>query len=176
MTSRTAIVLAVVVFMAVLQGCTSTVPRRALEMTEVTLEQRALQSRRYSTQDETRILKASAQLLQDLGFSIDASETELGLIAGSKERDATDAGQVAGAVVIGLLLGVSTPVDDEQKIRASIVTKPTQDGISVRVTFQRIVWNTYGQVSRLELLDEVDMYEEFFDKLSKAVFLEAHQI
>ncbi|GAI49140.1 unnamed protein product, partial [marine sediment metagenome] len=128
---------------------------------------------------EAKILSASASLLQDLGFNLDESETDLGLLVASKERDATNAGQVVLAIVVAAMGGGTTPIDKEQKIRASIVTSPvgeTANRTSVRVTFQRIVWNTYGQVSKRERLNDPKMYQEFFEKLSKAVFLEAHGI
>lgn len=157
-------------------GCSSTIPKSALQMSPQALETRQLQTRRYSTTDEAKLLSASAALLQDLGFSIDNSETKVGLISGSKDRDATDAGQVVGAIMVAALFGVATPIDDHQKIRASVVTHPTQGATSVRVTFQRAVWNTDGQISRLERLDDPEMYQEFFSKLSKSVFLEGHEI
>jgi hypothetical protein len=46
----------------------------------------------------------------------------------------------------------------------------------VRVTFQRLVWNDMGTLSKVERLDEEEMYIEFFDKLSKALFLEAQEV
>lgn len=125
------------------------------------------------------ILSACAGLLQDLGFNIDESETKLGLIVASKQRSAVDAGQVAAAVLVAVLTGVATPTDKEQKMRASIVTRPVgEDGgsIAVRVTFQRIVWNTQGKVTKMEGLSDPKAYQEFFDKLSKAVFLEAQEL
>ncbi len=145
-------------------------------MNPQTVEDRQLQTRRFDTMNEAEILSASAALLQDLGFGIDESETKLGLIAASKERDATDAGQVIGSAVMAALFGVATPVDDYQKIRVSVVTRPVGGKVNVRVTFQRAVWNTDGRLSQLERLDEPEMYEGFFEKLSKAVFLEAHEI
>jgi len=115
-------------------------------------------------------------LLQDLGFNLDESETELGLISASKDRDATDKGQVAGAVFMALMFGVSSRIDDVQKIRVCVVTRPVRDVINVRVTFQRVVWDNYGHISKLEQIDDIEIYQEFFEKLSKAVFLEANQI
>lgn len=165
-----------VLSVSIITGCSTTIPKSALAMNPQTVEDRQLQTRRFDTTNEAEILSACAALLQDLGFVLDESETKLGLIAASKERDATDAGQILGSIAMAAIFGVATPVDDYQKIRASIVTRPVGGGINVRVTFQRVVWNTRGQISRLERLDEPEMYEGFFEKLSKAVFLEAHEI
>ena len=145
-------------------------------MSEVTLQQRQLQTRRFDTKDEKKILTAAAGLLQDLGYTIESSAVPVGMIMASKDREAVDAGQVAGAVVVAALFGTRVAVDSHQKIRVSLVTRPVPEGIALRVTFQRIVWNTDNNISRLEFLDDPAMYQEFFDKLSKAVFLEAHSI
>jgi len=144
------------------------------------LEKRSLQTRRYDGISELDILAASAGVIQDLGFTIDESETDLGVIVGSKERDATEAGQVAAAVVVALLGGGAMPIDKHQKLKVSLVVRPAGDEPNmshfVRVTFQRMVWNTQNQISRVETLEDPEMYQEFFDRLSKAVFLEAHKI
>lgn len=169
----------VAVLLAVLVGCTPRIPKEALELSPKSLENRQVQTRRFDTTDESSILSASAALLQDLGFNLDEAAPELGLILASKDRSAVEAGQVAAAVFVALLTGVATPTDKNQKFRASVVTRPigeNRESIAVRVTFQRIVWNTQGQVSKREALDEPKMYQEFFDKLSKAVFLEAHEL
>ena len=164
-------------FALIFQGCGG-IPKDALSMNKATLEDRQLQTRLFDTSDEEKILSASASLLQDLGFNLDESETDLGLLVSSKERDATDAGQVALAL-LAALGGSNMPIDSHQNIRASVVTSPIGENgnrTTVRVTFQRIVWNTHGQVSKREKLNDPKMYQEFFDKLSKAVFLEAHGI
>ena len=141
--------------------------------------------KQYDTQKEDEIITACAGVLQDLGFTLDDSETELGLVVASKNRDATDAGQVALAtlaVMLGALGGGSSnafaAIDSVQKIRASVVSKPGLDGnrIVVRVTFQRIVWNRRGDISKMETLKDPGLYEGFFERLSKAIFLEAHNI
>ncbi len=162
-----------------LAACAQSIPKEALQLSSESLEKRQLQTRRFDTRDEASMLSASAQVLQDLGFILDESETKLGVIVASKDRDATETAQVVGAVLVALLTGAVVAIDDTQKIRASLVTRmvnPAQPYISVRITFQRIVWNTQGQVSKLEELAEPEIYQGFFDKLSKAVFLEAHQL
>jgi hypothetical protein len=160
-------------------GCQSAIPKEALVFDPQSLEMRQLQTRYFDTKNEQEVLMSSAGLLQDLGFNIDESETSLGFILGTKDRDATDAGQIAGAVVMAALFGVYMSTDDHQIMRACIVTHPlgqAKEKIAVRVTFQRIVWNTQGQISKKEGIVIPEVYQEFFSKLSKAVFLEANQI
>ncbi len=178
---KIALPLKVVFILAIvfLTACEETIPKDALQLNEVTLEVRQRQTRYFDTTNEKKILTASAAVLQDLGFNIDESETELGLVFATKDRDATEAGQVAGAFVIALLFGVPIAVDDEQKIRVSLVTRPrgkNKEQVAVRVTFQRVVWDTAGDVARSEPLDDAELYQGFFNRLSQSVFLEAHQI
>lgn len=159
-----------------LAGCAQQIPKEALQLKEDSMQLRQLQTRSFETTNEKNLLISSASVLQDLGFTIDESQTSLGVIVGSKDRDASEAGQIAGAVMMTVLFGVSTPIDDKQKIRASLVTRPVGQKTNLRVTFQRLVWNTQGQVSRSESIEDPKIYQEFYEKLSKAVFLEANQI
>jgi hypothetical protein len=161
-----------------LGSCQTTIPPEALQLSEVTLEDRQLQSRRFETNDEKKIISSVAAVLQDLGFNLDESETKLGVIVASKDRDAVEAGQVVGAVVLAVLFGANAATfDKKQKMRASVITSPTKEnGTLVRTTFQRIVWNQRGIISKLERLNDPKAYQNFFSKLSKAVFLEAHKI
>ena len=164
--------------MLVITGCEG-IPKDALRMNEATVEQRRLQTKTFETGDESKMLSASASLLQDLGFTLDKSETKVGLIVASKDRSATDAAQVTGAVVLAALFGTPCTYDQKQKIRASVVTHPSYEStgkMAVRVTFQRVVWDNYGRITKLEHLNDSELYTGFFEKLSKAVFLEAHDI
>ncbi len=158
-------------------SCTFHVPKEALTLSPESLRLRNLQTRKFETTDERRLLIAAAGLLQDLGYQIDESEVPLGVIVASKQADASDGAQIAGAIAIGILLGTKVTVDNEQKIRVSIVTRPVnRKEIALRVTFQRTVWNNEGHVSRTESVIDQELYQDFFSKLSKAVFLEAQQI
>lgn len=128
------------------------------------------------TGDENMILSACAGVLQDLGFIVEDSETDLGFILATKDRSAVDNGQVVGKVFAGLLLRTDVPVDRNQTFRVSIVTRPAGQETAVRVTFQRLVWNDHNQLSKLEPIEEPAVYQEFFDRLSESVFLEAHHL
>lgn len=158
-------------------GCQPGIPPEALQLSRESLERRQLQTRRFDTTDEAMLLQASAGVLQDLGFNLDESETRLGVVVGSKDRDATEAGQIVAAIAVAALFGTYMPVDEKQRIRASLVTRPSGDaGTAVRVTFQRVVWNTDGDVSKAEFIDDPEIYRQFFDRLSQSVFLTANHI
>lgn len=159
-------------------GC-ATIPKDAFKLSATSLEDRQMQSRKFTTLDTKLLLSSGASVLQDLGYTIDESNVGLGVLTASKQADATNAGQIAGAVMLALLTGTVTPTDDEQKIRICLVI---QDGLAdesssiARITMQRIIWNTQGQISRVESINAPEIYQAFFEKLSKATFLEANQI
>jgi hypothetical protein len=165
-------------FALLLAGCTITAvpPSAAFAVPPDSAAQRVRQSRRFDTRDEALVLRASAALLMDLGFISNKAEESLGVLVASKERTAVETGQVIAAMLVGALTGAYVPYEDHQRLRASVVTHPSgRKSVVVRVTFQRIVWNTSGQVTRREQLDRPEYYREFFERLSKSPLLEAHE-
>ena len=231
---------------SMLAGCSTQSPRDALQLTPDSLRDRQMQTRRFETTDKATMLTAATGVLQDLGFSLEEAEVPLGVLVGSKKRDATSAAQYAGAFIIAALGGGSTPVDSHQTIRVSMVMRENSGapgqrapvrtlssaelagiradveksvGASlqknysravsekvarqvadntvnviekdlgnllsvhagrgdslVRVTFQRLVFDTSGQIIRAEQINDPAIYRQFYEKLSKSVFLEAHEI
>jgi len=160
-------------------GCYAVTLDRDLNLTPEMLAQRQMQTRRFDTADEQRILKTCAALLQDTGFNIDESETKLGIQTASKERDATDPVQWAVFLTAAIFLGVPIPPDKDQVMKAFVTTRPAgTEGrqIAVRVVFERAVYDTDGRLTKMEALNDPKMYRTFFEKLSKALFLEAHDI
>ena len=229
-----------------LVGCGAQIPRDALQLSPESLQNRQLQTRRFETTDKAAMLAAATGVLQDLGFSLEEVEVPLGVLVGSKKRDASSTTQLAGAYIIAALGGGSVPVDSHQTIRVSMVmrentassgSKPSVTSLSdaelggikadleksisaslrkryprdvsdtvarqaaentakvladdvrsllsvragagdsiVRVTFQRVIFDTAGQITRAEPVNDPAIYRQFYEKLSKSVFLEAHEI
>jgi hypothetical protein len=160
--------------------------------------EKAAQTRLFETSDERELLSASAAVLQDLGFQIEESVREVGLLRATKERSAREYGQEIGRV-FALLLSIAAsfaggnalfvmPVDLHQKIAAALVTRPLDPQASrheVRITFYRVVWKGDGQsgntyippgAQKAEMIRDPEIYQQFFASLAKAVFLEAHRI
>ena len=120
----------------------------ALTLSGNNLSERQIESRRYDTTDEASILSATIGIMQDLGFTIEESAAKSGLVTGSQDS--------AG-----------------QRVRLSIITTLSADkkAVTVRANFQRIGWDGRNGPMRDPIL-----YQRFFDKLSQAIFLEAHEI
>jgi hypothetical protein len=201
-----------------LTGCVTTMPPEAFSVTPALLEQRQLQSRRFNGITEESALVSSSNVLQDMGYNLENSEVSLGVLTANKQRDASNAGEIVGAVLLALMFGVAAPVSKSQSIRVSLVIQPagsestipefyagtagsspidaakkavkklpktdskavveaaTKPGnYVVRVTFQRVVTRTDNSVY-VETINDAEIYQEFFDKLSKSVFIEAQQV
>lgn len=179
------------VALALLTGCVAqTEPADLFALTPDIPKHRAMQTRMFETPNERELLSASAAVLQDLGFQIEESQREVGLLRAAKERSAREYGQDAERVLFLLLsLGkVLQPVDLHQKVAASLVSRPLNLEATrqeIRIVFYRVVWKGDGQVDNqyippgtqyMEMVRDPEIYQQFFAKLSKAVFLEAHRI
>lgn len=142
------------------------------------VELRALQSRRFDSTNSEAVLNAATQTLQDLGFTIQESASSVGVLAASKNRDAQESGQIAGAValsVVGAVFGVYVdPVwDQDQKINVTVVEAPVSGSkqVDLRVGFDRVVRNN-KDMYRSEIIIEPKVYQEFFEKFTQSLFLE----
>ena len=140
---------------------------------------RQMETRRFEAKNEEQILTAAAGVIQDLGYTIDESETDLGIITAIKDREAGSAAQKAMAIMIAASAGKNTqPVYDvRQRVYLSLVStkSKTNPGYNVRVKFGRVVWDNTGD-SRVQSLESENMYSEFFDKLSQSLFLVANDL
>jgi hypothetical protein len=177
--------------LALLSGCvTHTEPAELFALTPDIPKNRAMQTRMFETPNERQLLSASAAVLQDLGFQVEESQRQVGFLRATKERSAREYGQYVRQVLVLILsLGkLMQPVDLHQKIAASLISRPLNPEATrqeVRIMFYRVIWKGDGQVDNqyippgeqyMEMIRDPEIYQQFFAKLSKAVFLEAHRI
>ena len=178
-----------------LSGCASAppLPKNFFQLAPDSARHKALQSRMVTAADRMELLSASAAVLQDLGFHIEESISDFGMLRAAKERGAREYGQEMARVFIFLLsiLGRETviiPVDLHQQIAATLVIFPDDRDSSrfqVRVVFFRKIWKSDGNYGsqaippgeqRMEMIYDPGIYRQFYARLSKSMFLEIHQI
>lgn len=149
---------------------------------ESAVKLRALETRRYDTQDHAAMLGAGVQTLQDLGFTLTESSSDVGVLIAAKERDAEETGQVVAQVALTVALALlgsyhNPDWDKDQTITVTFVAVPVADSqqTDVRVTFNRHV-RTKNGARKSERIDQVEIYQQFFEKFSGALFLEGREI
>jgi hypothetical protein len=169
-------------------GCAQSMPKDLFVGTPQLLKQRQIETRRYDGIVEMELIIACANVLQDLGFSLENSETKLGVITASKQRDASNAAEIAGMVALAVITSLAgapviLPTNKDQTIRVALVVRPIIDSKDkpmaeshfVRITFQRIIRKSDNSVHYETLTDPV-LFKDFFEKVSKSVFLEAQKV
>ncbi len=138
-----------------LGACKTPRPEDALRLDRESLAQRQLETRRFETDDELMLLRTCLMILQDEGFQMDEMEADLGVLAASTSRVAWYGGR------------------GHRTTHVSLVTHPVAESggaVAVRVTF-------YQQVGRgLARLNQPEVFQVFFERLSKAAFLEAQAL
>lgn len=163
-------------------GLIPTQPADALRLHESPLEIRSLQSRTFTAPSETAILSASIAVLQDMEYNIDRIESSLGVITASKVADADSGQEQLGLLAIDLFCalgggdcGAMNTASDEQLIMLTLVVLPrlaNPNEYVARVTLQRVVYDKVHQVKVKGPVNEPEMYQHIFERLSKSLFLQ----
>lgn len=177
-----------VALVVLLSGCaTAPYPEHALRLEESTLEMRSIQTRKIEAPSEIAILTAAVAVMQDMEFNIDRTEKELGVITASKVSDADHAGEKFGLMMLDVLCAVggstsgcnnSSTANDEQHLIVTMVVLPSLENsgeYSVRFTIQRIIFDKADRVKVLERVNAAEIYQEAFDNLRQALFIEVSQ-
>ena len=145
---------------AALGGCV-TMPGGEAFFDSVTLEQRQVQTRLYESSDDARVLQASIALLLDNGFQINQADNRLGWVHAYK--------------VVRWKAGQGDPFSQWRGVfYATVVTGAAigQPGVTrVRVTFHGADYSAPQAAGDFHLVETPTVYQEFFNRLSSALFL-----
>ena len=144
------------------------------DITPESLALRELQTQEFDMVDEETLKAAGIAVLQDLGFTVTSTESRLGLIIASKTQSAHDPVE---SLLAAIFTSVTIPGSYRQKVKASLVVVPLQtvnNRIQVRISFQRTVSEANGQRIGRGKIKNSKIYHSFFERLTKAVFLEAN--
>ncbi len=166
--------------LALLAAACASVPKEALTFAPTPKVVRELEGRRYSGVDDAKLVAGAAGALQAMGYTLEQTEASLGLVVGSKKRTAEIRRHKEEAVMGSMMSGRLNAVEKEQVVRASVTVvaqEPARPSSRVvRITFQRIIWDTRNEIAAREAIVEPQVYSDFFDRLSKAVSAEGRTI
>jgi hypothetical protein len=120
---------------------------RLLDMDTSQVQLRSIQSRAFDTMDKELTMRAIIATLQDLGFMLDRADYTLGVVAASKSR--ADVLHAPGS------------------IRITVTVRPRgEKQLLVRANAEY----------QLQPITDPKPYQNFFNSLEKAMFLQAHQV
>lgn len=168
-----------------LVGCAPTMPKDALRLPESTLELRSIQTRSFEAKSETAILAATVATMQDMEYNIDAIQVDLGVITASKTSDASSKSAIAGYTMLELLCraggtncDASGKIPDKFRTTITMVVLPSlarPGEFTARITLHYATINTQGKVIEQKSIVEEETYQEVFEILSKAIFVQANE-
>ncbi len=179
--------ISVILLIGLASGCAS-IPEEAYRLPPSSLSAREAQTRTFDVADESEILQATVALLQDMEYNLDTIEPPLGILSASKVVDADSTRQKAGliaadvaAVILSVLSGSSPgdsaydTADDEFRLKITLVVLPSlarEGEHTARITLQQTLIDKAARVKKMGVIDDPVVYQEIFEKLSKALFLE----
>jgi hypothetical protein len=142
---------------------------------------RAIETRRFDDAEPLKLLGSATAALQDLGYTVTESAPAAGVVVGSKQRDAEEAGEVAGQIALTIAMAALGAAyvptwDKTQSIHLTLVVSPVGHSRSqdVRVSFDRYITNNHGELWRTELITDPLIYQQFYDRLNQGLALERH--
>lgn len=176
-----------VLVLGMLTGCAASIPKSALRLPESALDTRSMQTRTFEAPSEDDILTATVATLQDMEFNIERIERELGVITASKVSDADSTGEKTLLVFLEIACVLSNDFScdamstamDEQRITATMVVLPSlaRSGTFVtRITIQRAIFDKTGRIKVLEQIDDAETYQQIFENLAKAIFIQSGDV
>ena len=125
----------------ILTACQTDSRQQILATDQSQVSLRSIQSRIFDTSDQSLTVRTVIATLQDLGFTIDKVDNDIGVVSATK----------AGDYLLKMTVSSRQRGSDQTAVRAS-----AQYNITA--------------------VSDTKLYQNFFEALSKAMFLEAHQV
>lgn len=190
MMRKTSVVFVIVLLLAA-SGCTIVNRPKPPEQEQTQLERRQYQQRDFDTNDIKLVMKAVLNTLQDDGFTVRNAVVDLGLISAVKEvmltdRTSTSRGRSpaetwAEIFAAAISRGCTQPSTTQQPVRyqniqqleATVNVSPFgANQTRVRVSFVARVLDNEGAVVESQPVTDPSVYQNFFAKVDKGIFLE----
>lgn len=140
------------------------------------LEIRQMQQQSFETTDTKQVFMAVMNTLQDDGFIVRQAQLDVGLLNAAKSIDVADVSQVFSSTLVASLTGARASYANNAVVEVSVNVSPYKDTTRVRANFENKVFDNTGAVWSSEVVAEENFYQEFFSKVSKAIFIEREQL
>lgn len=147
--------------------CASCTPQVEPPMTQ--LEIRVAQTREFDTSDIKLVMKTMMNVLQDEGYIIKNAVLDLGLLAAEKQINIENKAEAFFSTV---LCGNQARWNKNQVLEASANVSEFGARTRVRINFQIKTFDNFGCVKDIIDVKDSEIYQEFFDKVYKGIFLQ----
>ena len=151
-----------------LSACASA-PQNNLTSTAAPVTVRT-EARDLSVEDPRPIVAAAAEILRNMGYEIDRSAINDDTVIAWKTDDIAPAGRGNPELVLAFLGDGPIAIAKERKVRASFTAAARStpgEGITAGIAFQRITWDTAGDIMQVVPIDDLKLYDGFFTRLSQ---------
>lgn len=153
------------------QGCVQAPPRPQKSILQI----RELQTREFQISDQTIVMRAVLNSLQDDGFIVRNAVTELGLLTAIKEKDLSPQSGW-GTFLQGALSDREVRWPKTQVIEANATVSPFGKTVRVRISFQQKTIDNFGTTIEVSDIEDALFYQNFFAQIEHSVFLQRERI
>lgn len=140
------------------------------------LQIRELQTKELDTPDTKLVMKSMMNVLQDEGYIIKNVVADMGLLSAEKNVDIEN----KALAILMISLNTQTPGNarwkKQQILEASANVTEFGKTTKVRINFQIKTLDNVGNVHSVVTVKDPKYYQEFFDKVSKGVFIQEQGI
>lgn len=152
-----------------LTGCAP----RPSEPPPTQLQIREIQTREFATCDTKLVMKSMMNVLQDEGFIIKNAVVDLGLLSAEKNIDVENR---AEAIFAAMFVGPQARWSKYQILEASANVSEFGPKTRIRINFQIKTLDNFGCPKDVITLNDPCYYQEFFEKVSKGIFIQEQDI
>lgn len=167
--------------------CTGCLPQIPEEPPMTQLQVREMESREFETNDMKAVMKSMMNVLQDEGFVLKNVVLDLGLINAKKNIDIDDSWEEFQYRHNTFHdhydpwgnnhFKESKPRWKKQEIlEASANISEFGNKVRVRISFQQKSIDNHGNPMKVKTITKPKMYQDFFEKVSKGIFIQEANI
>jgi len=150
-------------------ACTRTIPEVPLTQ----LQTREIQTREFDTHDTKLVMKAMMHVLQDDGYVIKNAVLDVGLLSAEKNIDIQKNSEV---FLAQLAQGAAARWTKQEVDEVSANVSEFGDKTRVRINFQRKTMDNFGCPGSVKTVLDPQIYQAFFNKVDKSLFIQQESI